>query len=235
MKPVDTSVKTILFPNIHEDGWKFISISAILSLVLLMLWFPLGCAAIGITVWIFYSFRDPDRITPDINDIIVAPADGKIVAITKEKGPDVLGLSNKNYIKISIFSNIFDININRIPTKSRIISVYHDDEVKFSHSLDKNNIENERMPIALKSTNGQTVVLQQTATFCAPRIKNKLKKGDEFLTGQRFGIMRFGGHIDLYLPEKVSPCICVGQTMIGGETIVADFNSDAPGINGEIR
>ena len=171
MKPVDTSVKTILFPNIHEDGWKFISISAILSLVLLMLWFPLGCAAIGITVWIFYSFRDPDRITPDINDIIVAPADGKIVAITKEKGPDVLGLSNKNFIKISIFSNIFDININRIPTKSRIISVYHDDEVKFSHSLDKNNIENERMLIAsdYDRTTFLAKVCQLVSTSASPK------------------------------------------------------------------
>ena len=107
MKSVDTSVKTLLFPNINEDGWKFISISAILSLVFLILWLPLGCVAIGISVWIFYSLRDPDRITPDINDIIVAPADGKVVALTKEKGPDVLGLSNKTFNKISIYSNKF--------------------------------------------------------------------------------------------------------------------------------
>ena len=235
MKSVDTSVKTLLFPNINEDGWKFISISAILSLVFLILWLPLGCVAIGISVWIFYSFRDPDRITPDINDIIVAPADGKVVALTKEKGPDVLGLSNKTFNKISIYSNIFDVNIARIPTKSRVVNVYHDDEVKFSHSLDKNNIGNERMLIALKSSGNRDVAVVQTATFFAPRIKNSLKKGDEFLTGQHFGIIRFGGYTDLYLPEKTSPLVCLGQTLIGGETIVADFNSDAPSINGEIR
>ena len=99
----------------------------------------------------------------------------------------------------------------------------------------ENNIGNERMLALFKTAQNREFALQQTAVFCAYRIKNNLKKGDEFLTGQRFGIMRFGGHIDLYLPEKVSPCICVGQTMIGGETIVADFNSDAPSINGEIR
>ena len=235
MKTVDTSLKALFFPNINEDGWKFISILAFFSLILLLIWLPLGCVAIVFTVWCFYSFRDPDRIVPDIGGIVVAPADGKVVAITREKGPDVLGLGNKNFIKISIFSSIFDVNVNRIPTKSKVVGCYYDDEIKFSHSFDKNNIGNERMLIALKSVDGAELVLQQTTTFCAPRIKNTLKKGDEFLTGQRFGILRFGGYVDLYLPEKVAPFVCLGQTLVGGETIVADFKSDAPRIDGEIR
>lgn len=235
MKPVDTSFKSLLFPNINEDGWKFVSIFALVSLILLIIWIPLGCVAIVLTVWCFYSFRDPDRITPDLSDIVVAPSDGRVVSIIREKGPDILGLQNKNFIKISIFSNIFDVNINRIPAKSKVLNIYHENEVKFSHSFDKNNIDNEKILIALKCAGGRDVVIRQTTTFCTSRIKNKIKKGDEFLTGQRFGILRFGGYIDLYLPEKVAPFVCIGQTLIGGETIVADFNSDSPRIDGEIR
>lgn len=235
MKSVDTSLKGLLFPNINEDGWKFVSAFAICSLILLLIWLPLGCVSIILTVWCFYAFRDPDRITPDLNGIIVAPIDGKVVEITREKGPDVLGLGNKNYTRIGIFSNVFDVNVCRMPLKSKILQCYHDKENKFSHSFDKNNIGNERMLFSFKNTESREFVLQQTATFCAPRIKNSLKKGDEFLTGQRFGIMRFGGYTDLFLPEKVAPSVCVGQTLVGGETIVADLTSDAPRIDGEIR
>lgn len=235
MKSVDTSFKSFLLPNINEDGWKFVSIFAFISLILLVIWLPLGCISIVLTIWCFYSFRDPDRVTPMLNDIVVSPSDGKVVSIVREKGPDVLGLENKNFTKISIVSDIFDVNVNRIPTKSKTINCFYDDEVKFSHSFDKNNIGNEKMLILLKSASGREIVIQQTATFCAPRIKNIIKKGSEFLTGQRFGIIRFGGYVDLYLPEKTEPQICVGQTVIGGETIVADFNFDAPRINGEIR
>ncbi len=235
MKAIDTSLKSFLFPNINDDGWKFISISAFFSLIFFIIWIPLGLMAIALTVWCFYAFRDPDRITPNLSDIIVAPADGKIVSITKEKGPEVLGLGNKNFIKISIVSNIFDVNVTRIPAKSRVLNLFYDSGAKFLHSTDKNSINNERMLIALKSTGGREVVVQQTTTFCSARIRNNLKKGDEFLTGQRFGIMRFGGYIDLYMPEKSSLMVCLGQTLVGGETIVADLNSNAPRIDGEIR
>lgn len=235
MKPVDTSLKSLLFPNINEDGWKFVSALAFLSLFLLIIWLPLGCVAVALTLWCFYAFRDPDRVVANLSDIVVAPADGKIVAISHEKSPEILGLGNKNFIKISIVSGVFDVNVNRIPTKAKVINCYYDDEIKFSRSFNKNNISNEKMLIALKSISGRELVIQQTATFCAPRIVNKLKKGDEFLTGQRFGIIRFGGYVDLYLPEKTSLSVCLGQTLVGGETIMADFNSDAPRIDGEIR
>ena len=185
MKPVDTSLKSLLFPNINEDGWKFISVSAFLSLFLLIIWLPLGYVAIAFTLWCFYAFRDPDRVVPDLGDIAVAPADGKVVSIIREKGPEVLGLSNKNFVKISIIPNVTDVNINRIPTKSKVLNCYYDCEVKFSHSFDKKNISNERMLIALKSVSGREIIIEQTATFLAPRIKNKIQKGDEFLTGQR--------------------------------------------------
>lgn len=235
MKPIDTSVKNIIFPNINEDGWKFISILAIVTLILLIIYVPLGCAAILITIGCFYAFRDPNRITPNLSNVMVAPADGKIVSICKEKGPDVFGLNNKTFTKISIYSSVFDVCISRIPAKSKVLNRYYDDEVKFSHSLDKNNIGNERMLALFKTANNREFVLQQTTVFCAYRIKNCFKKGDEFLSGQRFGLMRFGGYTDLYLPEKAAITVCEGQTLVGGETIVADFNSDAPRIDGEIR
>ena len=235
MKSVDTSLKSLIFPNINEDGWKFISILAICSLILLIIWLPLGCVSVILTVWCFYAFRDPDRIIPNLNDIVVAPIDGKVISITREKGPDVLGLGNKTFTRIGIFTSISDVSVGRMPLKSKIQSCYYDDEVKFSHSFDKNNIGNERMLFAFKNISGKEFVLEQTSTFCAPRIKYSLKKGDEFSAGQRFGIMRFGGFTDIYLPEKSAITICVGQTLIGGETIIADLNSDAPRIDGEIR
>lgn len=235
MKTIDTSVKSLLLPNINEDGWKFISILAVISLVLLMVWLPLGCVAVVLTIGCFYAFRDPDRITPNLNNIVVAPADGKVISITREKGPDVLGLSNKNFTRIGIFSSIVDVSVARMPTKAKVMSCYYDNEVKFSHSFDKNDLDNERMLISLKSTSGRELAVQQTATFCAGRIRTSIKKNDEFLAGQRFGILRFGGYTDLYLPDKVEPAVCLGQTLVGGETIVADFNSDAPRIDGEIR
>lgn len=235
MKPIDTSVKSILFPDINEDGWKFVSIFAIFSLILLIVNVPLGCVAIVITIGCFYAFRDPLRITPNLSNIVIAPADGKVISVTREKGPDVLGIGNKTFIKISIYSTAFDVCISRIPAKSKVVCSYYDNEVKFSRSLKKNNIGNERMLALFKTAQNREFALQQTAVFCAYRIKNNLKKGDEFLAGQRFGLMRFGGYTDLYLPEKTSINICVGQTLVGGETIVADFNSDAPRIDGEIR
>ena len=235
MKSVDTSLHHYFFPNINEDGWKFISVMAAISLILALLWLPLGCVAFLITIGCFYCFRDPVRVTPVLSGAVIAPADGVVVSINKEKGPDALGLQNKKFSRVCIFSSFFDANITRAPIKSKINNIFYDCGKKFTGSFNKTDIGNERLLFSLRHSEGFDFVIQQTAVFCSKRICSKLKKGDEFIAGQRFGFIRFGGYTDIFLPETVEPQICVGQKMIAGETIIADIKSDAPRIEGEIR
>lgn len=235
MKTVDTSLQGYLFPNINEDGWKFISIMVVLTLITTMIWFPLGCASFILTIWCFYSFRDPVRVTPVFSTAVIAPADGLIISITREKGPDNVGLQNKNFTRICIYNGPFDSHYCRIPIRCRICKTFENSGKLFSGSLDKNNIGNEKRTVYLKQNEGFDFVLQQTTILCSKRIVCSLKNGDEFSSGQRCGFIRFGGYIELFLPEKVQPIVCVGQKMIAGETIVAHINSDAPRMEGEIR
>ena len=234
MKSVDTSLRSCLFPNINEDGWKFVSVLALLSLVVTMLWFPLGCVFFGITIFSFYCFRDPVRITPILSDVVIVPADGTVVSITREKGPDALGLGNKNFTRVCIYTGPFNVQICRMPIKGKVTKIFYDAGKNFSGLKNKNGIRNEKMLFALRNSTYDFAV-GQTATICNKRIVNKVKSGEEYIAGQRFGHIRFGGYVDLYLPDKIEPQVCVGQQMIAGETIVANIKSDAPRIEGEIR
>ncbi|MBR1904560.1 MAG: phosphatidylserine decarboxylase [Alphaproteobacteria bacterium] len=235
MKSVDISLQRYLFPNINEDGWKFISVLAFLTVILAMIWLPLGLISLAVTIWCFYCFRDPVRVTPVLSDAVVAPADGFIVSITREKGPDALGLNNKNYTRICIFTGLFDAQINRIPIKGKISKTFYDAGKPFCGSLDKNDIGAERAMFVLRNPNNLDFVVQQTAVFCSKRIVNRYHSNDEFLAGQRFGFIRGGGYVDLFLPDKIEPLVCVGQRTVAGETIITDIKSDAPRIEGEIR
>ena len=235
MKSVDTSFRHYLFPNIHEDGWKFVSIMAVLSVIFLLIWLPLGYVSFFLTICCFYCFRDPARITPVLSGAVIAPADGVIVSINKEKGPDALGLQNKNFTRVCIYNSVFDTPVNRIPIKSIVRKTFYNCGKNFSGSVDRNNIGNETMLFSLRHSEGYDFAIGQTATLCSKRIVTKLKSGDEFNAGQKFGFIRFGGYIDIYLPDKVEPQVCVGQKTVAGETIIADIKSDAPRIEGEIR
>lgn len=235
MKPAKNSLHTFIFPNINEDGWKFVSAVAVISVIFALIWFPLGCLSFVLTIGCFYCFRDAPRVTPVLSGAVVAPADGCIVSINKERGPDALGLQNKNFTRISIYSSMFDQHINRIPIKSKVYKTFYDAGKSFTGNFKKDNMGNERMLICLRHSEGKEIVLQQTAVFCNKRIKDKVKYAQEFNAGERFGFMRFGGYTDIFLPEKTEPQVCVGQTMIAGETIMADIKSDAPRIEGEIR
>lgn len=235
MKPIKTSILHNLLPNINEDGWKFVSVFALISIVLTLIWFPLGCLSFIITIWCFYCFRDVPRVTPVLSGAVIAPADGYILSINREKGPDALGLQNKNFTRISIYSGLFDQHINRIPIKSKVHKIFFDEGKKFTGNFNRECMNNERMLITLRHSEGAEFVIQQTAVFCNKRIIDKVKFANEFNAGERFGFIRFGGYTDIFLPDKVEPQVCVGQRMIAGETIMADIKSDAPRIEGEIR
>ena len=235
MKSAYISVQSHIFPNIYEDGWKFIALCAVITLITALLWFPLGCISFIFTVLCFYNFRDIQRITPILSSAVIAPTDGYIVAITREKGPDAIGLQNKNFTRISIYSGLFDAHVNRIPIKGKINKIFYDAGKKYTGSLDKNNMGNERLLFSLRNGEGFDFALQLSAVFCNKRIVSKIVSGDEFKAGNKFGFIRFGGYTDIYLPDKVSPLVCVGQKMIAGETVMADTASDAPRMEGEIR
>lgn len=229
------SVNTAYIPDINEDGWKFVSVMVVLTIIFSLIWLPLGGIFFALDFLCFLSFRNPNRVTPVLSSVVVAPADGKIIAICKEKGPDCVGLQNKTFHKIRIYSGLCNAHINRMPIKAKIGNIFYDSGKNFSGSFDVNNIENEKVVFAFKHNEGFDFALQQTAVLCSKRIICDAKKGQEYLTGQRIGSIRFGGYIDVFLPEKVCPLVCVGQTMIAGETIIADIKSDAPRLEGEVR
>lgn len=235
MKQINTSLHSYIFPNINEDGWKFVSVLAIFTLLSFTIWLPFGLFSLIITVLCYYSFRTPVRITPVLSDAVIAPVDGRIISINKEKGPDVLGLAGKNFTKIRIFCSLFDVNICHAPIKGKITKLFYDQGKPFNRSFDVANINNERLLFLMKHSQNKDFVIQNIAPFCSKRIVSAIKNGDELPAGKSYGFTRFGGYIDLYLPEKTEAQVCVGQTMIGGETIVANINSDAPRILGEIR
>ncbi|MBR1600759.1 MAG: phosphatidylserine decarboxylase [Alphaproteobacteria bacterium] len=232
MKSVNT---TFHIPDIDDDGWKFVSVMAIITVVAALIWLPLGIVFLLLDIWCFLCFRNPDRVTPVLSSLVVAPADGTVVSISKEKGPDCIGLQNKKFHKIRIYSGCFDVHINRMPIKAKVGSVFYDCGKNFSGSFEVNNIGNETFAAVLKHSEGFDFALKQTAVLCSKRIVSKLEKGNECLTGQRIGLIRFGGYVDVFLPEKVCPQVCVGQTMVAGETVIADIKSDAPRLEGEIR
>jgi len=235
MKSVNTSLQHDIFPNINEDGWKFVSLSAVLTFAAALICFPLGCLFFILSLWCFYSFRDKNRVTPVLSGAVIAPTDGYVISIAKEKGPDILGLDKKNFTRISIYSGFFDAHISRIPIKSTVAKIFYSSGKMFTANFNKNDFRNESLLIALKGCDGLNFVIRQTATFCGGRLLTKIKKGDELLAGQRFGSTRFCAYTDILLPEKTEPQICTGQYLIGGETIIADTKSDAPRLEGEIR
>ena len=235
MKSVNISLRNSLLPNILEDGWKFVSIFAIFSVITALIWLPLGFIALIITIICFYNFRDPVRITPLLTTAVISPADGKIISITREKGPDALGMERKNFTRICIYSGITNVHVCRIPIKGKIIKTFYDAGRGITKNLNKNDIGNERKMFLLRYDAKTDIIVQETAVFCNKRLISKMQNGDEYLAGSRYGHTRFGAYVDLFLPEKVEPQVCVGQTMVAGETVIADIKSDAPRIEGEIR
>ncbi|HCU58533.1 MAG TPA: phosphatidylserine decarboxylase family protein [Alphaproteobacteria bacterium] len=226
MKNIDISLAKYIFPNINQDGWKFVSIFAVVTALLGLLWAPLGVVGIVLTVWCYYFFRDPDRVTPDIKDVVVSPADGVVQMITRVTGPEELGLNNKTYNRISIFMSVFNVHVNRAPATGEILKTTYVKGKFFNATLDKASKDNERQLLSMKTSSGKTIAFVQIAGLVARRIICLAKAGDKFEGGQRFGWIRFGSRLDVYLPTDVEPLVCVGQTMIAGETILANLSAD---------
>jgi phosphatidylserine decarboxylase len=213
---------------VHRDGHKFIAIGLIVTLLLFLLWAPLGWIAALITAWIIYFFRDPDRVTPLREGLVLAPADGKISLIETVRPPAELGLGDEERVRISIFLSVFDVHIQRAPVAGRIVRSLYIPGAFLNAALDKASEENERRSIVIETPAGTKVGVVQIAGLVARRIVTLAAEGDSLGAGERFGLIRFGSRVDTYLPPGAFPAVAVGQRAIGGETVLSDLKSSEP-------
>ena len=214
--------ETVLHP-IHRAGHPFIIVFCLITLLCFMLWAPLGWLAAMATCWCVYFFRDPERVPPEQEGLVVATGDGVISDIAEALPPPELNLGDTPRTRISIFLNVFNVHVNRIPIAGEITALYYHPGKFLNASLDKASEDNERHSACVTTKDGKEVVFVQIAGLVARRILNDLEEGQQVATGERYGIIRFGSRCDIYLPEGVEPLVKQGQLAVGGETILADL------------
>jgi len=213
------------FAPVHRDGHKFIAIAAVAALVFLLIWPPLGWLLVLVALFIAYFFRDPERVTPLRDGLIISPADGRISAIETVRPPIELGLGDIERPRISIFLSVLDVHINRAPVAGRIKRSIYVPGAFLNAALDKASEENERRAIVIEQADGTEIAAVQIAGLIARRIVTFKGEGESVGTGERFGLIRFGSRVDVYLPPGRVAQVAVGQLAIGGETVLADLKS----------
>ena len=209
-----------IFPKIHAEGYKFLVISGIIALVLYSLSDFLGLIGSVLTIWVYYFFRDPERVIIDDDNYLVSPADGEIIKVEEVDGPKELGLENKRFKKISIFMNIFDCHVNRTPCSGMIEEILYKPGKFFNASLDKASEENERNYYKIKDSQNNNIIVVQIAGLIARRIVCESNKDQALKQGDRIGMIRFGSRADVYY-ENYESLVKVGQKAISGETLLA--------------
>ena len=209
-----------IFPKIHDEGYKFITIAALITIVIYFISSFLGLLCFVLTIWVYYFFRDPERISIDDENYLVSPADGSIVDVSETNGPKELGLENKKFKKISIFMNVFDCHVNRSPCSGKITEIIYKAGKFFNASLDKASEHNERNYYKIKNTNSEDIIVVQIAGLVARRIVVETSVDEDIKQGSRIGMIRFGSRADLYF-ENYDPLVKVNQKMIAGETLIA--------------
>jgi phosphatidylserine decarboxylase len=215
-------------PPIHPEGYPFIGTFALASLVLFWIWTPLGWIGTALTVWCTLFFRDPVRVTPQRDGIVVAPADGRVARVTNAVPPAEMGLGALPLPRVSIFMSVFDCHINRSPAAGRVEQIVYHAGKFLNAELDKASEDNERNALVI-TTGGARIGVVQIAGLVARRIVSWVREGQTLAAGERFGMIRFGSRLDVYLPEGVKPLVAEGQTAIAGETILADLRLSDPG------
>ena len=209
-----------IFPPIHTEGYKFLVISVLVTLILLALNSFIGIIGILLTVWVYYFFRDPERIIIGDDNYLVSPADGEVIKVEEVDGPKEVGLENKKFKKISIFMNVFDCHVNRTPCSGTVEEILYKPGKFLNASFDKASEDNERNYYKLKDQSGNDIVVVQIAGLIARRIVCETNNGQELNQGDRIGMIRFGSRADVYY-ENYEPLVKVGQKTISGETLLA--------------
>ena len=210
----------ILFPKLHKEGYRFLAIAAVITFILLLISNFLGVVSFILTIWIYYFFRDPERFPINDENYLLSPADGVVSQITQINGPKEMGLENKKYTRVSIFMNIFDCHVNRIPSSGKIDQIFYKPGQYINASLDKASDENERNYVKMTNSNGDELILVQIAGLIARRIVCEIKENDETKQGNKFGMIRFGSRVDLYF-NNYQLMVNINQKTIAGETIIA--------------
>ena len=210
-----------IFPKIHKEGYKFLAISILASFLTLFFSKYLGIIFMLITIWVYYFFRDPERFSINDDNFLVSPADGLITDISERSGPEELRLENTTYTKVSIFMNVFNCHVNRIPTAGTIEEIYYKPGKFLNASLDKASEENERNYFKLKSKkNSEEIIIVQIAGLIARRVVCEMEQGQELKQGDRIGMIRFGSRVDIYFKNK-KVLAKLGQNVVAGESLIA--------------
>ena len=209
-----------IFPKIHAEGYKFLVISGIITIVFYSFSNFLGLIGLVITIWVYYFFRDPERVIIDDDNYLVSPADGEVIKVEEVDGPKELGLENKKFKKISVFMNVFDCHVNRTPCAGKIEEILYKPGKFVNASLDKASEDNERNYFKIKDPHNNDIIVVQIAGLVARRIVCETNKNQQLSQGDRIGMIRFGSRADVYY-ENYEPLVKVGQLAISGETLLA--------------
>jgi len=212
-----------LLPKLHKEGYRFLAIALVITFILLLISGFFGLISFVLTIWVYYFFRDPERFSINDETFLLAPADGVVSQIAEVKGPQELGLENKQFTRISIFMNVFNCHVNRFPSSGKVDKIFYKPGKYLNASLDKSSDENERNYIKMKNSYGDDLVLVQIAGLIARRIVCEINESSEVKQGDKFGIIRFGSRVDLYF-NNYKILVKQNQKMISGETILAKKN-----------
>lgn len=207
----------------HREGVKFVAIFGAITAGLFFLSPILGWVGVILTIWCYYFFRDPERVTPTRPGLIVSPADGIVSLIEPAVPPAELGMPDTALTRVSVFMNVFNCHVNRTPIAGEVTNVAYRPGKFFNASLDKASVDNERNSLRIRTPNGQELAVVQIAGLVARRIVCFVEPRAQMQTGERFGLIRFGSRLDVYLPTGVVPLVSIGQTMVAGETVLAEM------------
>tara|TARA_B100001989_G_C24496429_1_gene442427 strand:+ start:187 stop:846 length:660 start_codon:yes stop_codon:yes gene_type:complete len=218
------NILDILLPKLHKEGHKFVTISLIITFVFLLISKVLGLIGLVVTIWVFYFFRDPDRYSIQDNSYLVSPADGIISQITEIEGPKELNMESNKFTRISVFMNVFDCHVNRLPVECTVKDIFYKPGKFLNASLDKASEENERNYLKILSQGNDEMALVQIAGLVARRIVVSCSKEQSYRQGDRFGLIRFGSRVDLYIPKNFKILAKKGQAVTAGESLFAIKN-----------
>ena len=217
-----SALETVMVP-IHREGYPFILLFAVFGLGIGMLWAPLWGVGIVLTAWCVYFFRDPNRVTPTRQGLVISPADGVVQSVGKAVPPAELDMPDKVVWRVCVFMNVFDVHVNRSPVDGTITKMDYRPGKFLNASLDKASVDNERQSYRIETPTNKELAVIQIAGLVARRILADVETGDDVQAGQRIGMIRFGSRVDVYLPPNVVPMVCEGQRAVAGETVLADM------------
>ncbi len=234
MSRVDLSWRRFILPPIHPEGWRFVGVFAAVTVLMWMLFKPVGVVCLALTIWCYFFFRDPQRAVPGGENLVLSPADGIVSKITEVVPPKELEMGDEPMTRISIFMSVFSVHVNRAPMAGKITKMFYRPGAFVDVSLDKESENNERQELAMETVTGHKIAFVQIAGLVARRILTFVKEGDQLKAGERFGLIRFGSRLDVYLPKGIAPQVLEGQTAVAGETVLADMTVSGPARKGDI-